>query len=50
MGHHNQSKVDVPKPGTGPNKSLDRMRGSAVSHIPQSSVTGALHLIGQLYR
>ncbi len=32
------------------NKTLDRMRGSAVSRIFQSSVTGALPLIGQLDR
>jgi len=32
------------------NKALDRMRVSAVSRILQSSVTGALPLIGQLDR
>jgi hypothetical protein len=32
------------------NKALDRMRGSAVSHLSRLSVTGAFPLIGQLDR
>jgi hypothetical protein len=37
-------------PMSGAHKALDRMRGSAVSRVLQSSVTGALPLIGQLVR
>lgn len=36
--------------GQKPNQTMDRMRGSAVRLSPQSSIMGALPLIGHLLR